>query len=197
MRYALTTACLFALLMSSASAALAEIYKYTDERGVMHFTNMPTNSKYRPVVTGKKSSVSFGSSFSSFDDHQYDHIIRMLCREHQMDFSLVKAVIKAESAFNPRAVSRKGARGLMQLMPGTARDLCVDDPFDPYDNLQGGVRYLRQMLDTFNGNVTLAVAAYNAGPGAVQDSNAVPPYPETRMYVRRVLQYHREYLSMR
>jgi len=194
MRYALTTACLFALLMSSASAALAEIYKYTDERGIMHFSNMPTNSKYRPVVPGKKSSIIFGSSFN---DHQYDHIIRMLCREHQMDFSLVKAVIKAESAFNPRAVSRKGAQGLMQLMPGTARDLCVDDPFDPYDNLQGGVRYLRQMLDIFNGNVTLAVAAYNAGPGAVQNSNTVPPYPETRMYVRRVLQYHREYLSMR
>jgi len=194
MRYALTTACLFALLMSSASAALAEIYKYTDERGIMHFTNMPTNSKYRPVVPGKKSSIIFGSSVN---DHQYDHIIRMLCREHQMDFSLVKAVIKAESAFNPRAVSRKGAQGLMQLMPGTARDLCVDDPFDPYDNLQGGVRYLRQMLDIFNGNVTLAVAAYNAGPGAVQNSNTVPPYPETRMYVRRVLQYHREYLSMR
>ena len=180
--------------MSSASAALAEIYKYTDERGIMHFTNMPTNSKYRPVVPGKKSSIIFGSSVN---DHQYDHIIRMLCREHQMDFSLVKAVIKAESAFNPRAVSRKGAQGLMQLMPGTARDLCVDDPFDPYDNLQGGVRYLRQMLDIFNGNVTLAVAAYNAGPGAVQNSNTVPPYPETRMYVRRVLQYHREYLSMR
>jgi soluble lytic murein transglycosylase len=114
-----------------------------------------------------------------------------------MDFALIKAVIKAESAFNPRAVSRKGAQGLMQLMPDTARDLLVDDPFDPYDNLRGGVRYLRQMLDTFGGDVTLALAAYNAGPGAVQSSNAVPPYPETRTYVRRVMQYHREYLSMR
>lgn len=180
-------------MVINVSAATAEIYKYTDERGVMHFTNMPTSPKYRPVVTGNKSSV----SFSSFNDRQYDHIIRMLCREHQMDFALVKAVIKAESAFNPHAVSRKGAQGLMQLMPGTARDLMVDDPFDPYDNLRGGVRYLRQMLDTFGGNVTLALAAYNAGPGAVQSSNAVPPYPETRTYVRRVLQYHREYLSMR
>jgi len=181
------------LLLINVSAATAEIYKYTDERGVMHFTNMPTSPKYRPVVTGTTSSI----SFSSFNDRQYDHIIRMLCREHQMDFALVKAVIKAESAFNPHAVSRKGAQGLMQLMPGTARDLMVDDPFDPYDNLRGGVRYLRQMLDTFGGNVTLALAAYNAGPGAVQSSNAVPPYPETRTYVRRVLQYHREYLSMR
>jgi len=173
---------------------MAEIYKYTDARGVMHFTNMPTSPKYRPVVPGKKNSVSVGASFN---DRQYDHLIRMLCREHEMEFALVKAVIKAESAFNPRAVSRKGAQGLMQLMPDTARDLMVDDPFDPYDNLRGGVRYLRQMLDTFGGDVTLAVAAYNAGPGAVQDSNAVPPYPETRTYVKRVLQYHREYLSMR
>jgi soluble lytic murein transglycosylase len=194
MRSIRAAAFLSALLLINGSAAMAEIYKYTDARGVMHFTNMPTSPKYRPVVTGKQSSVSFGSSFN---DRQYDHIIRMLCREHQMDFALIKAVIKAESAFNPRAVSRKGAQGLMQLMPDTARDLMVDDPFDPYDNLQGGVRYLRQMLDTFDGDVTLAVAAYNAGPGAVQDSNAVPPYPETRTYVRRVLQYRREYLSMR
>jgi soluble lytic murein transglycosylase len=183
-----------AIILGCVSAATAEIYKYTDARGVMHFTNMPTSPKYRPVFPGKKRSVSIGASFN---EREYDHLIRMLCREHQMDFALVKAVIKAESAFNPRAVSRKGAQGLMQLMPDTARDLMVDDPFDPYDNLQGGVRYLRQMLDTFGGDVTLALAAYNAGPGAVQDANTVPPYPETRTYVRRVLQYRREYLSMR
>lgn len=188
MRYTLTTLFLFAFLLSSISTAMAEIYKYTDERGVIHFTDMPNNARYRPVLPGGK---------SSRDECRYDQIIRMLCREHQMDFSLVKAVIKAESAFNPRAVSSKGAQGLMQLMPDTARQLSVDDPFDPYDNLQGGVRYLRQMLDIFNGNVTLAVAAYNAGPGAVQSSHTVPPYPETRMYVKRVLQYHQEYLSMR
>jgi soluble lytic murein transglycosylase len=85
----------------------------------------------------------------------------------------------------------------MQLMPDTARELRVDDPFDPYDNLQGGVRYLRRMLDTFNGNIQLALAAYNAGPNAVQNSASVPPYPETQTYVRRVLKYHQEYLSMR
>ncbi len=194
MRSSCVAALSAAIILSCVSAAPAEIYKYTDTRGVMHFTNMPTSPKYRPVFPGQKSSVAFGSSFN---DRQYDHIIRMLCREHQMDFALVKAVIKAESAFNPRAVSRKGAQGLMQLMPDTARDMMVDDPFDPYDNLRGGVRYLRQMLDTFGGDVSLALAAYNAGPGAVQDSNTMPPYPETRTYVRRVLQYRREYLSMR
>jgi soluble lytic murein transglycosylase-like protein len=188
MRYTLITAFLCIFLMSSLSVARAEIYKYTDERGVIHFTDTPTNPRYRPVSSKRN---------SAGDERRYDHIIRMLCREHQMDFSLVKAVIKAESAFNPQAISKKGARGLMQLMPDTARELSVDDPFDPYDNLQGGVRYLRQMLNIFNGDVTLAVAAYNAGPGAVQSSNAVPPYPETRMYVKRVLQYRREYLSMR
>jgi soluble lytic murein transglycosylase-like protein len=188
MRCTIATAFLFVFLISSISAARAEIYKYTDERGVVHFTDMPSNARYRPVFPGTK---------SMGNERKYDHIIRMLCREHQMDFSLVKAVIKAESAFNPRAVSKKGAQGLMQLMPDTARELRVDDPFDPYDNLQGGVRYLRRMLNTFDGNISLALAAYNAGPGAVQNSRAIPPYPETRMYVRRVLQYHQEYLNIR
>jgi soluble lytic murein transglycosylase-like protein len=181
-------AVLLSLLLCCGSSAAAEIYVYTDERGVRHFTNMPTSARYRPVFPEKKHLE---------DERKYDHIIRMLCREQQLCFALVKAVIKAESAFNPRAVSRKGAQGLMQLMPDTARELQVYDPFDPYDNLQGGVRYLRRMLDTFGGDVTLALAAYNAGPGLVQRSNAVPPYPETRTYIRRVLQYQREYLSMR
>ncbi len=188
MWYTFATAILCAILISSIPAAMAEIYKYTDERGVTHFTDMPSDSRFRPVFPEK---TNMGG------ERKYDHIIRMLCRENQIDFSLVKAVIKAESAFNPRAVSKKGAQGLMQLMPNTARELRVVDPFDPYDNLQGGVRYLRRMLDTFNGNIKLALAAYNAGPGAVQSSNTVPPYPETRMYVKRVMKYHQEYLSMR
>lgn len=188
MRYTCTAALVLLMITAAASQAPGEIYKYTDERGVMHFTNMPTHSRYRPMFPEKK---------NLHNERKYDHIIRMLCREHRLEFALVKAVIKAESAFNPKAVSKKGAQGLMQLMPETSRELMVNDPFDPYDNLQGGVRYLRRMLDTFGGNVTLAVAAYNAGPTAVQSARAVPPYPETRTYVRRVLQYHREYLSMR
>jgi len=188
MRCTIATAFLFACLVGSISAARAEIYKYTDEQGVVHFTDMPSNARYRPVFPGTK---------DRGNERKYDQIIRMLCREHQMDFSLVKAVIKAESAFNPQAVSKKGAQGLMQLMPDTARELSVYDSFDPYDNLQGGIRYLRQMLDIFNDNITLAVAAYNAGPNAVQSANAVPPYPETRTYVQRVLKYRQEYQNRR
>ena len=167
---------------------MAEIYTYVDERGVRHFTDTPNDPRFQAMTSAKKNYP---------DESKYDRMIRTLCRKYQMDFSLVKAVVKAESAFNPRAVSHKGARGLMQLMPETARELSVYDPFDPYDNLQGGVRYLRKMLDIFNDNIKLAVAAYNAGPNAVQSANAIPPYPETRTYVKRVLQYRQEYLSRR
>ncbi len=188
MRTISAAAIICALLAGSAPAARADIYKYIDERGVIHFTDRPTSDRYKPV---------FPKTNYAETERRYDHIIDMLCREHQLDVTLVKAVIKAESAFNPKAISRKGAQGLMQLMPDTARELRVDDPFDPYDNLQGGVRYLRRMLDAFGGNVTLALAAYNAGPNAVQSANAVPPFPETRTYIRRVLQYQREYLNVR
>jgi len=188
MRHLLTTAFLFAFIMGHLPVAMAEIYTYTDDRGVIHFTDTPNNPRFQALATRKK---------TTHNESKYDRMIRILCRKHQMDFSLVKAVVKAESAFNPRAVSQKGARGLMQLMPDTARELSVHDSFDPYDNLQGGVRYLRKMLDIFNDNITLAVAAYNAGPNAVQSANAVPPYPETRTYVQRVLQYRQEYLNRR
>jgi soluble lytic murein transglycosylase len=189
MRCICAAALIAALLLINAAAATAEIYKYTDARGVMHFTNMPTSPKYRPVFPGKKSSVSFGGSFN---DRQYDHIIRMLCREHQMDFALIKAVIKAESAFNPRAVSRKGAQGLMQLMPATAGALGVADAFDPAQNLDGGSRHLGQLLTVYDGDLTRALAAYNAGEGAVQRHGGVPPYRETRAYVKKVLQRYRQ-----
>ena len=106
--------------------------------------------------------------------------IQLAARYHQVDPLLVKAVIKAESNFDPNALSPKGAQGLMQLMPGTARDLEVDDPFDPFQNINGGTKYLRYLLDNFNGNVELSLAAYNAGPGRVAPLGAIPDIPETR-----------------
>ena len=117
--------------------------------------------------------------------------IRSHASSHGLDPRLVQALMQAESGYNPRAVSRKGAIGLMQLMPATARELAVPDPFNPEQNIRGGVTYLRRMLDLFGGRVELALAAYNAGPGAVQRHRGIPPYAETRQYVQRVLGLYR------
>ena len=116
----------------------------------------------------------------------FDDIIDQQARAHGLNPVLVRAVIEAESAFNPLAVSRAGAMGLMQLMPGTAKDLGVADPFDPVENIRGGTAYLRALLDRFDGDVRLALAAYNAGPGAVERYDNVPPYRETRAYVAKI-----------
>src|SRR5687768_1525999 len=117
---------------------------------------------------------------------QFESLIEQHANANNVSPVLVRAVIEAESAFNPRAVSHLGAMGLMQLMPGTARDLGVTDPFDPNDNIRGGTKYPRKLLDRFDGNVNLALAAYNAGPGAVERYDGIPPYRETRNYVAKI-----------
>jgi soluble lytic murein transglycosylase-like protein len=123
----------------------------------------------------------------------YGDVIQMASQESGVDEAFLRAIIHAESAFNPRAMSLKGAQGLMQLMPGTALDMGVRDAFDTSQNIRGGARYLGLLLRTFNGNERLAAAAYNAGPGAVQRYNGVPPYAETQVYVDRVGTLRRRY----
>lgn len=165
----------------------ADIYMYVDERGVMHFTNAPTSSKYKLYIgSGTKS---FG--FDSYTTSKYDSLITQASETHGVSFPLVKAVIKVESNFNPRAVSHKGAQGLMQIMPETAKLLNISDPFDPWENIMGGTRYLRSLLDKFSGDLQLALAGYNAGPARVEQHNGIPPIQETQEYVRNVIKYYR------
>jgi soluble lytic murein transglycosylase-like protein len=193
------TLSLTGLLISSAGIAAADIYKYEDNEGVIHFTDAPTDRRFkifmRDIEKDKRLRTNFGLGRTSRNPAEFDQIIKSCASEFGVDRSLVKAVIHAESGYNPNAVSSKGATGLMQLMPGTARDLKVADSYNPSDNIRGGVRYLRFLLDTFKGDVTLALAAYNAGLGKVAKHGGVPPYEETRNYVSKVLSYQRTYAS--
>lgn len=121
----------------------------------------------------------------------FDPLIDQLSERHGVEASLVRAVVRAESGFQPQALSRKGAQGLMQLMPATAARLMVENPFDPRSNLDGGIQYLRSLLDRYNGKLELALAAYNAGEAVVERFKGLPPFPETRQYVGRVLSFYR------
>lgn len=257
-----------------ASFNHAEIYVYVDKKGVYHYTNAPTSSKYKPFNTGatlkkttekkiyqakytnkketlsnspskygtlyinvkgdekgsyninsqtgtayksksqtiyytnsgsyiysSQKSRSFTKNYDYWDNTnnlfvsptKYEKFIRTASYNFGIDPSLIKAVIHAESAGNHKAVSPKGALGLMQLMPGTAKDMDVSNPLDPEDNIFGGSRYLKEMLDRFDGDIKLALAAYNAGPGAVEKNNGIPPYQETQQYVKKVISLWNQY----
>lgn len=190
------------LLLSLCTAlyalpASADIYKYEDEDGVAHFTDAPTDKRFkifmRDLKKDKKLRTSFRLSACARNPEEFESIINAYASEYGVDKALIKAVIHAESGYNPNAVSRTGAQGLMQLMPKTAQGLKVADSFNPRDNIRGGVRYLRFLLDTFKGDVTLALAAYNAGLARVAQYGGVPPYTETRNYVAKVLSYQKSY----
>lgn len=198
---------LFAAL-SLPQLVQASLYTYVDNNGLRHYTNVPSDTRAKPVLlTGhqgvrhraqtrvvhlykqhKRRSVHLQAGASLLENH-----ILRVSMEHQVDPLLIKAIIKTESNFNQFAISSHGAQGLMQLMPATAKDLQVTDPFDAYQNISGGIRYFRNLLDTFSGNIRLSLAAYNAGPGRVSRFGAIPRIPETINYVRTVLRHYREY----
>jgi soluble lytic murein transglycosylase len=176
------------LALCCSSPARADIYKWVDKEGVMHFTNVKSDGRYRLYIrTSRKSSTTY--------IRDYEGIIAQASKRFGLEPSLIKAVIKAESNFDDSAVSHKGAQGLMQLMPHTASDLNVQDPFDPAENIFGGTEYLSRMMRRFNNDKKLAVAAYNAGPEAVDNHKGIPPYAETQNFVRRVMGYYQQYSS--
>jgi len=174
----------------------ADIYKYVDKAGVVNFTNTPSGKNYKKAMSeSRKKVVRVAKRQGHSTDADYHHIVHSKSQKYGMNPSLIKAVINAESSWNPYAVSRKGAQGLMQLMPATAAAMGVSNPFNPEENIGGGVRYLKYLLQRFSGNLTLALAAYNAGPKAVDKFGTVPPFQETRQYVRRVLSMYNDKLS--
>lgn len=187
------------VLAGDAQAESGKIYVIREKNGVVRFTTKaPADGVKANVFTAKSSSFSTfsystrGSFSGKIFPERYNAVINHAAKEHSVDPGLIKAVIHVESAFNPSARSPKGAQGLMQLMPGTARDLGVN-AWHPTSNILGGTRYLARLLKKFDGNVQHALAAYNAGEENVTKYNGIPPFAETQHYVKRVLQLKRRY----
>ena len=184
------------ILFISATLAIVvgngfcDIYKYVDKNGVIHFTNVPTSSAGKYQVYIRESGESPKTFPSSPISGSFNDLIIKAAQRHDIAVPLLRALIRAESNFNPRAVSKKGAMGLMQLMPQTAKGLNIRDPFDPKENIMGGARYFKQLFNRFEGKLPLAIAAYNAGPETVERHKRIPPIRETQDYVRRVLKYY-------
>lgn len=181
-----------------ASLAGADIYRYVDENGVVYYTDMKLNRnavriiKHEAVVIDKKGPLTDAFGSRPLDSNSdLSAIVNEKAAKYELDPSLVHAVIKAESNGNQYAVSRKGAMGLMQLMPLTAHELQVGNPFDPEDNIEGGTKYLKYLIEKFNGDLTLALAAYNAGPNRVEQTGSVPKITETKQYIKKVLSFYK------
>jgi soluble lytic murein transglycosylase-like protein len=196
----------FIILFALAAPAQADVYAYADADGVTHYTNAPDSSTpggglYQRISSlleeaGKNNNraraPAVRGNVATFAPH-----IEHAAGEAGVDAALVHAVITAESGYNPAALSRAGAQGLMQLMPGTAERYAVKDAFDPKQNIRGGTRYLRDLLDMFDNNVELAVAAYNAGENAViRHGRKIPPYRETQAYVPKVMRLYDKYRAL-
>jgi soluble lytic murein transglycosylase-like protein len=188
-------AALAAALLVAAAPAAATLYSFTDENGVLHFTNVPSDLRFRKVPGSSPPPEPSAACADPVAADKYDQEIARLSEQHGVDSALVKAVIKAESNYDNRAISRAGALGLMQLMPQTARLRNVGNPFNPVENIEGGVRHLKYLLNTFD-DLKLVLAAYNAGENAVRKYGGIPPFPETKNYVKTVLGHYGRYSGL-
>ncbi len=182
--------------------AKADIYEYTNNDGMVYLSNVQKNSQYKVLISAPPEPTTEKetppqpdkSVYNHVDKSSYNQLIKRVARKYGLDSALLHAVITVESKYNPKAVSHKGAVGLMQLMPKIASQYGIDNLYDPAQNVQGGAQYLRDLLNKFNGDVSLALAAYNAGEIAVaRNGNRIPPYRETRDYVPKVLHFYRKY----
>lgn len=178
------------LFLSCFSLRAGGLYYYIDEQGVYHFSDIQKDDRYNKMIIWAEGG---GSGVKIDLEINFDQYIKQACSYYGVDESLIRAMIKVESNYNPRAVSPKGAQGLMQLMPQTQALMRLIDPYHPRDNIFAGVAYFKSMLERYQGNEILALAAYNAGPGAVDKYNGVPPYPETRNYINKVQSYRQKY----
>jgi len=197
----------FALCLTAApflgdAMAAGSLYVYELPNGTRMVTDYPLNNRhYRLVRKGATArgagqlAASNNTQFFRTDPAAYDHLIRRIAEEHNVDFALVKAIMHVESSFNPYARSEKGALGLMQVLPETAKRYGVHNIYDPEENIEAGVRHLKFLTEMFNKKNYLVIAAYNAGENAVKRHRGIPPYQETQRYVRKVLRYKREYAA--
>jgi soluble lytic murein transglycosylase-like protein len=189
-----TPASLLAMSLCLAAVARADIYTFTDSAGVIHYSNVPVDARYERLLADPPASpqgLELRAKAAVFSD-----LIEEAARHAQVNPALLRAVVAVESAFDPHAVSPKGAQGLMQLLPATARRYGVHRPFDPKDNLRGGASYIRDLLKRYGNDLELALAAYNAGEDAVdRHGRTIPPFPETQAYVPAVLRFYRRFLA--
>jgi soluble lytic murein transglycosylase-like protein len=178
------SASLFMLLISLAPPASADIYRYVEKDGTVCFTNdIPAKPNYELFIKERKKRKVPSTS-------RYDKFISEASQKHGVSFAILKAIVKVESDFNPTAVSKKGAMGLMQIMPENFKALRVKNPFNPRENIMAGAWYFKQLLNRFDGKLHLALAAYNAGPDNVSRSQTIPPIRETELYVKKVIRYY-------
>ena len=192
---------LFLSILVGSAPAFAGIYRYEDESGNVYFTNCPRDPSYKLFIRESREDVDGTRAQDSgtaappisTTSNEFDALIREFARKYEVDAALIKAIIRAESGFNPYAVSKKGARGLMQLMPQTAQRLNVVNSFNPRENIEGGTRYFKYLLGLFKSDLRLSLAAYNAGENLVLQNNSIPPYRETIDYIRKVLAFYQSY----